>query len=79
MGGIATDKNGLVEGFKGIYAIGEAACASLHGANRLGCNSLLEIIVFGKVAALDLHHNFCKTEKVAKKNTRETLWSLKRS
>ncbi|MBT5828192.1 MAG: FAD-binding protein [Alphaproteobacteria bacterium] len=73
MGGIATDKNGLVEGFKGIYAIGEAACASVHGANRLGCNSLLEIIVFGKVAALDLHHNFCKTEKVAKKYQRNIV------
>ncbi|MDX8381840.1 MAG: succinate dehydrogenase flavoprotein subunit, partial [Ghiorsea sp.] len=32
----------------GLYAIGEAACASVHGANRLGCNSLLEIIVFGR-------------------------------
>lgn len=32
----------------GLYAIGEAACASVHGANRLGGNSLLEIIVFGK-------------------------------
>ncbi|MBF0281496.1 MAG: succinate dehydrogenase flavoprotein subunit [Zetaproteobacteria bacterium] len=35
----------------GLYAIGEAACASVHGANRLGGNSLLEIIVFGKACA----------------------------
>jgi len=34
--------------YPGLYAIGEAACASVHGANRLGCNSLLEIIVFGR-------------------------------
>lgn len=34
----------------GLMAIGEAACTSVHGANRLGCNSLLELIVFGKAA-----------------------------
>jgi succinate dehydrogenase / fumarate reductase flavoprotein subunit len=34
----------------GLYAIGEAACNSVHGANRLGCNSLLDLIVFGKHA-----------------------------
>ncbi len=34
----------------GLYAIGEAACISVHGANRLGCNSLLDLIVFAKVA-----------------------------
>jgi succinate dehydrogenase / fumarate reductase flavoprotein subunit len=33
-------------------AIGEAACVSVHGANRLGCNSLLDIVVFGRAAAL---------------------------
>ncbi len=35
----------------GLYAIGEAACVSVHGANRLGGNSLLEIVVFGRAAA----------------------------
>jgi succinate dehydrogenase / fumarate reductase flavoprotein subunit len=35
----------------GLYAAGEAACVSVHGANRLGCNSLLDLIVFGKLAA----------------------------
>jgi succinate dehydrogenase / fumarate reductase, flavoprotein subunit len=33
-------------------AAGEAACVSVHGANRLGCNSLLDIVVFGRAAAL---------------------------
>ena len=33
-------------------AAGEAACASVHGANRLGANSLLDIVVFGRAAAL---------------------------
>ena len=66
MGGIATDKNGLVKGYQGIYAIGEVACASVHGANRLGCNSLLEIIVFGKVAAEHLLNNFISNNKTTK-------------
>jgi succinate dehydrogenase / fumarate reductase flavoprotein subunit len=36
----------------GLMAVGEAACVSVHGANRLGCNSLLDIVVFGRAAAL---------------------------
>jgi len=35
----------------GLMAAGEAACASVHGANRLGANSLLDIVVFGRAAA----------------------------
>ena len=35
----------------GLYAAGEAACASVHGANRLGANSLLELVVFGRACA----------------------------
>ena len=38
---------------KGLYAAGEAACVSVHGANRLGANSLLDIVVFGRACA---HH-----------------------
>ncbi len=34
----------------GLYAVGECACVSVHGANRLGCNSLLDLIVFGREA-----------------------------
>lgn len=36
----------------GLMAAGEAACASVHGANRLGANSLLDIVVFGRAAAI---------------------------
>jgi succinate dehydrogenase / fumarate reductase flavoprotein subunit len=54
MGGVPTDLNCVVlDGKKevfGLMAIGEAACVSVHGANRLGCNSLLDLIVFGKIA-----------------------------
>ena len=45
--------NGNPDGtVKGLMAAGEAACVSVHGANRLGCNSLLDIVVFGRAAAL---------------------------
>jgi succinate dehydrogenase/fumarate reductase flavoprotein subunit len=37
---------------KGLFAAGEAACASVHGANRLGANSLLDLVVFGRAVAL---------------------------
>ncbi len=49
MGGIDTNENGETP-VKGFYAAGECACVSVHGANRLGGNSLLETLVFGKVA-----------------------------
>jgi len=47
MGGIDADHDGRTE-VEGLYAAGECACVSVHGANRLGGNSLLETIVFGK-------------------------------
>jgi fumarate reductase flavoprotein subunit len=46
MGGVHTDTSGATP-LKGLYAAGEAACVSLNGANRLGSNSLSEILVFG--------------------------------
>ncbi len=55
MGGISTNINAQVlnaenQIINGLYAIGETACVSVHGANRLGCNSLLDILVFACVA-----------------------------
>ena len=57
MGGIPTDLNGRVLGkngtpIPGLYAAGEAACVSVHGANRLGTNSLLDLVVFGRRAGM---------------------------
>jgi len=61
MGGIPTNYHGEVVTLKdgdpdsivpGLMSIGEAACVSVHGANRLGSNSLLDIVVFGRAAAL---------------------------
>jgi succinate dehydrogenase flavoprotein subunit len=60
MGGIATDADGRVivdekgTPFAGLYAAGECACVSVHGANRLGCNALLETLVFGRRAGLQI-------------------------
>ncbi len=60
MGGIPTDRYGQVvvpvqqgaeEPVPGLYSVGECACVSVHGANRLGGNSLLDILVFGRAAA----------------------------
>jgi succinate dehydrogenase / fumarate reductase flavoprotein subunit len=59
MGGIPTNRNGQVvvpvasgeEDVPGLYAAGECACVSVHGANRLGGNSLLDILVFGRASA----------------------------
>ncbi|MBT8448048.1 MAG: succinate dehydrogenase flavoprotein subunit [Gammaproteobacteria bacterium] len=63
MGGIPTNYNGQVlqtsaEGVdkvvEGFYAVGECACVSVHGANRLGGNSLLDLVVFGRAAGMHL-------------------------
>ncbi|HYN76582.1 MAG TPA: succinate dehydrogenase flavoprotein subunit [Lamprocystis sp. (in: g-proteobacteria)] len=63
MGGIPTDRFGRVvvpigagaeQVVAGLYAAGECACASVHGANRLGGNSLLDILVFGRLAGKDI-------------------------
>jgi len=60
MGGIPTDADGRVVGgpdreadvIPGFYAAGESACVSVHGANRLGTNSLLDLVVFGRRAGM---------------------------
>ena len=63
MGGIPTNRHGQVvvpvatgpeEAIPGFYAVGECACVSVHGANRLGGNSLLDIVVFGRAAGIHI-------------------------
>ena len=49
---ITVDKQGKDQIIDGLYAVGEAACVSVHGANRLGGNSLLDLVVFGRSAGL---------------------------
>ncbi|VVB94323.1 Fumarate reductase (CoM/CoB) subunit A [uncultured archaeon] len=68
MGGIPTDAEGRVlkdesrTVTKGLYAAGECACVSVHGANRLGCNSLLDTLVFGRRAGLAMKEDIAKIE-----------------
>jgi succinate dehydrogenase / fumarate reductase flavoprotein subunit len=60
MGGIPTDLNGRVlsnapgDTIPGLYSAGENACVSVHGANRLGTNSLVDLVVFGRRAGRDM-------------------------
>jgi succinate dehydrogenase / fumarate reductase flavoprotein subunit len=73
MGGIPTNYKGEVVTLKdgdpdavvpGLMAIGEAACVSVHGANRLGSNSLLDLVVFGRAAANQCDEIITKGKKV---------------
>lgn len=66
MGGIPTNIGGQAIGIdasgndyfiEGLYACGEAACVSVHGANRLGGNSLLDLVVFGRAAGLQIEES----------------------
>jgi succinate dehydrogenase / fumarate reductase, flavoprotein subunit len=60
MGGIPTDHEGHVltdalgTVMPGLFAVGECACVSIHGANRLGCNSLIDLVVFGRKTGLSI-------------------------
>ena len=67
MGGVPTNIGGQALGvdadgkdfiIDGLYACGEAACVSVHGANRLGGNSLLDLVVFGRAAGLQIEKSF---------------------
>lgn len=74
MGGVPTnyrgqvltvDKAGNDHVVPGLYACGEAACSSVHGANRLGANSLLDLVVFGRACAITISEEHKPGEKVA--------------
>jgi succinate dehydrogenase / fumarate reductase flavoprotein subunit len=58
MGGIPTNVHGQVTtgavDYEGLYAAGECACVSVHGANRLGTNSLVDLVVFGRRAGIQM-------------------------
>ena len=71
MGGIPTDVNARVLSdatgtiLPGVYSAGESACVSVHGANRLGTNSLLDIVVFGKRAGQSMVDYVSSTKPMA--------------
>jgi len=86
MGGIPTDIHGrvIVDGkgdpCEGLYAAGECACVSVHGANRLGTNSLVDLIVFGRRAGLHIADFVKKTDlsPLPMDSTEPTLKTLDR-
>ncbi len=82
MGGIPTDVGGQVvvdernTPLVGLYAAGECACVSVHGANRLGTNSLVDILVFGRRSGLHMAQ-FCKDADFAPLPERPEASSLR--
>jgi succinate dehydrogenase (ubiquinone) flavoprotein subunit len=85
MGGIPTNYLGQVSKptqsnpnaiVHGLYAAGEAACASVHGANRLGANSLLDIVVFGRACANHISENNKPGDSQVELKSRHGLESL---
>ncbi|MCF7989837.1 MAG: succinate dehydrogenase flavoprotein subunit [Thiohalocapsa sp.] len=94
MGGIPTDpharvvapaRHGPEEVVPGLYAAGECACVSVHGANRLGGNSLLDILVFGRAAGTDIlrfvaenpNHRTMRDEHIEPALARMQRWERK--
>ena len=69
MGGIPTDPDGRVLADEkgtvapGLYAAGECACVSVHGANRLGCNSLLDLLVFGRRSGMAMKEDIVRIDR----------------
>ncbi len=87
MGGIPTNYWGEVLNptadnpdavFPGLMAVGEAGCASVHGANRLGSNSLIDLVVFGRAAAIRAGEIVNPKERAAPVNTAEVDKALGR-
>ncbi len=87
MGGIPTNINGQVVTYDGVqnnvvnglYAVGECSCVSVHGANRLGTNSLLDLLVFGKSAGkhiVQFVNNFGPHHEVPADGSERTLTRL---
>ncbi len=68
MGGIAVDRSLKVRGLNGCFAVGECSNAMVHGANRLGGNSLLEVISFGKKVAKSAYAYASTVDTLSKDN-----------
>ena len=76
MGGIPVNAEGNVtdennRSVPGLYAAGECSCVSIHGANRLGCNSLLDLVVFGRRAGMHILENLDRLDWIGPPETPE--------
>jgi succinate dehydrogenase / fumarate reductase flavoprotein subunit len=74
-GQVLTTNNGKDEVVEGLYSIGEAANVSVHGANRLGGNSLLDLVVFGRAAGRHINKEAAESDSkdISKTNIEESL------
>ena len=77
MGGIRCDTPDGTTAVEGLYAVGECSSISVHGANRLGGNSLLETVVFGKIVGHRVSQDISQLPKINKKAAREKLDVIK--
>jgi succinate dehydrogenase / fumarate reductase flavoprotein subunit len=75
MGGIMCDKNSKTS-LRNLYAIGEVASNGVHGANRLGGNSLLEIVTFGRLLGENLKNSIYVSNLYSKSNLKENISTL---
>ena len=62
---LTVDENGKDKVVPGLFACGETACVSVHGANRLGANSLLDLIVFGRAVSHTIRDKYTPGQKLA--------------
>jgi succinate dehydrogenase / fumarate reductase flavoprotein subunit len=76
MGGIHCNKYGKTP-IKGLYAVGEAACMSVHGANRLGGNSLLETLVFGRIVGQQVAESLQQVQEPSAKSVDDEVFKMR--
>ena len=76
MGGIHCDKDGVTP-IRGLYAVGETACMSAHGANRLGGNSLLETLVFGRLVGQKIKEHLSEDPDVNSRGVEEAAFEMR--
>ncbi|WP_165855028.1 succinate dehydrogenase flavoprotein subunit [Marinobacter sp. JSM 1782161] len=75
---ISQDENGNDVFIEGLFACGEAACVSVHGANRLGGNSLLDLVVFGRAAGLHIEKQLREGSEVLEPTEEEIKRAMAR-
>ncbi len=76
MGGIDCDREGVTR-LPGLFAVGETSCMSVHGANRLGGNSLLETLVFGRVVGRRVRRYLEETTGRLKKDVEKAVFEIR--
>ncbi len=76
MGGVHCDRFGRTS-VEGLYAVGECSCMSIHGANRLGGNSLLETLVFGRIVGETIAEDFNGLDETSENEVDEAAFTMR--